>query len=244
MASLVVVSRYIPKDIQSSPSNGEPILDGTLQRNDSLDDFNHPRYRRARILQELNSKFGSDFSFIKPFQPSKNLSSYWNVQSQNLIDFFERAWEEWDSLGPEGQDPASSLPQSFDEKNRPRSLPLIPGNTSLPRDPFQRPSNNVMGKIGYYCTDTCTPIFAELKEELEWDAAVLKLAIDSLTSEKNGGLVYALATHPGHHAAYDSFGGYCYLNHAAFAARELQQRCGHSKVAILDVDYVRKPFGV
>jgi acetoin utilization deacetylase AcuC-like enzyme len=39
-----------------------------------------------------------------------------------------------------------------------------------------------------------------------------------------------------HHGAHDSFGGYCYLNHAA---RLLQQKQAGSsnKVAILDVDY-------
>jgi acetoin utilization deacetylase AcuC-like enzyme len=48
---------------------------------------------------------------------------------------------------------------------------------------------------------------------------------------------------PGHHAAHDSFGGYCYVNHVAALARHLQQRQhpssqqGNCRVAILDVDY-------
>jgi acetoin utilization deacetylase AcuC-like enzyme len=51
-------------------------------------------------------------------------------------------------------------------------------------------------------------------------------------------VIYALATHPGHHAAADSFGGYCYLNHAAFAAKQIQSHSKMQKVAVLDVDYV------
>jgi len=37
---------------------------------------------------------------------------------------------------------------------------------------------------------------------------------------------------PGHHAATDLYGGFCYLNNAAIAARHLG-----SQVAILDIDY-------
>lgn len=48
---------------------------------------------------------------------------------------------------------------------------------------------------------------------------------------------YAVTTHPGHHASSDSFGGYCYINHAAMAARYLQTEYDFAKVAVLDVDY-------
>jgi len=48
--------------------------------------------------------------------------------------------------------------------------------------------------------------------------------------------VYALTTHPGHHAAHDCFGGYCYVNNAALTAKLLQES-GLDKVAILDLDY-------
>jgi acetoin utilization deacetylase AcuC-like enzyme len=46
---------------------------------------------------------------------------------------------------------------------------------------------------------------------------------------------YALCRPPGHHAASDLYGGYCYLNSAAIAAQALR-RIGET-VAILDVDY-------
>ena len=53
--------------------------------------------------------------------------------------------------------------------------------------------------------------------------------------EETPKVVYALPTHPGHHAAQDSYGGYCYLNHAAHAATQLQKH--FKKVAVLDIDY-------
>ena len=46
---------------------------------------------------------------------------------------------------------------------------------------------------------------------------------------------YGLCRPPGHHAAADSFAGYCYLNNAAIAAQAWVDR--GARVAILDVDF-------
>jgi acetoin utilization deacetylase AcuC-like enzyme len=46
---------------------------------------------------------------------------------------------------------------------------------------------------------------------------------------------FALCRPPGHHASHDLYGGYCFLNNAAIAARALQ-RAGAARVAILDID--------
>jgi acetoin utilization deacetylase AcuC-like enzyme len=248
--SILVVSRYHPNSIQLGDDNDndgdKPILDDAARRNDNLDDFNHPRYRRARILKELASNDRRDniieFEFETPSEPCSDLSAYHSVQSTRLVEFLSTAWDRWDALGPEGQDPMATFPVMIGEvttQNKNQSSPLIPGNIPLPRESYQRPSKNVMGQIGFFCTDTCTPVFAQLKEELLWDAAVVEHAVAEMQYGQKHQVVYALATHPGHHAAHDSFGGYCYLNHAAHAARLLQQnQAGSSnKVAILDVDY-------
>ena len=71
-------------------------------------------------------------------------------------------------------------------------------------------------------------------KELQIDNLIVHQAVESAIEERT--VVYAMPTHPGHHAAYDSFGGYCYLNQVAYAARLLQDRVG-PKVAVLDVDY-------
>jgi acetoin utilization deacetylase AcuC-like enzyme len=47
---------------------------------------------------------------------------------------------------------------------------------------------------------------------------------------------FALCRPPGHHAARDLYGGYCFLNNAAIAAQYLRDH-GAARVAILDVDY-------
>jgi acetoin utilization deacetylase AcuC-like enzyme len=53
---------------------------------------------------------------------------------------------------------------------------------------------------------------------------------------RGAGSAFALCRPPGHHAARDFYGGYCFLNNAAIAA----QACcdaGAMRVAVLDVDY-------
>ncbi|MEL6266018.1 MAG: histone deacetylase family protein, partial [Pseudomonadota bacterium] len=47
---------------------------------------------------------------------------------------------------------------------------------------------------------------------------------------------FALCRPPGHHAAQDMYGGYCFLNNAAIAAEALRT-AGHDRVAVLDVDF-------
>ena len=47
---------------------------------------------------------------------------------------------------------------------------------------------------------------------------------------------FALCRPPGHHAARDLYGGYCFLNNAAIAAQYLRDH-GAARVAILDVDF-------
>ena len=213
------------------------MLNDTDELNDRLDCFNHPRLRRALILQELYNAGDLVFDFDTPSKRCQDLSAYASVCSERLLTFLSAAYDQWHALGQEGQDSMGILKGDSlqDDNDDSRSPPLIPGNVVLHREKIQRPSKNVLGQVGFFCTDLCTPIFKELKEELLWDSATMKLALEKLKTNR---IVYALGTHPGHHAAKDSFGGYCYLNSAAILAREIQISQGRSRVAVLDVDYV------
>jgi acetoin utilization deacetylase AcuC-like enzyme len=232
---IAVVSRYLPgESLRSDVQTGNPVLSDADEINDNLDAFNHPRLRRALILQAMYKTEDSVFTFDTPKAPCQDFNSYRTVCSERLLDFLSDSYDKWHALGDEGQDSLGIMKKASINEEDDRSPPLVPGNVVLHRDKAQRPSKNVMGQIGFFCTDFCTPIIKELKEELLWDSATMKLAAEKLS--RNCPVVYALGTHPGHHAAYDSFGGYCYLNHAAFLARELQSQ-GRAKVAVLDVDY-------
>ena len=72
-----------------------------------------------------------------------------------------------------------------------------------------------------------------------WNAAVgavdVTLSAWRVVADGEQHAAYALARPPGHHAAADSYAGYCFLNNAAIAAAAWADR--GARVAILDVDY-------
>ncbi len=117
--------------------------------------------------------------------------------------------------------------------------PVLPG-TFATRHAMRKP-RSLMGLKGYYAFGAGTPIVAGTWEAAYWSAQCALSAADRVGEGERA--AYALCRPPGHHAGPDLYGGYCFLNNAAIAARYLQvQVPGTSKVpgtciAILDVDY-------
>ena len=89
--------------------------------------------------------------------------------------------------------------------------------------------------MGYYSFDAGTPITAGTWQAAQSSADV---AVTSARLLAEGGhpAIFALCRPPGHHAATDLYGGYCFLNNAAIAAQYLIDG-GAERVAILDADY-------
>jgi acetoin utilization deacetylase AcuC-like enzyme len=116
-----------------------------------------------------------------------------------------------------------------------------------------RKPKSVVGLKGYYAFGWGSPILAGTWQAAYWSAQCALTAADRLLA--GDPVVYALCRPPGHHAAADLYGGFCYLNNAAIAARHLQAGMESrptvgrvsvpgsrvsvpgQKVAILDVDY-------
>ena len=92
----------------------------------------------------------------------------------------------------------------------------------------------LVARKGYYGTDLYSPIFEKTREAAYWSAQTAITASERLL--KGNAPVYALCRPPGHHATADTYGGFCFLNNAAIAARYLQSRSPGAKVAILDID--------
>ena len=195
--------------------------------------------------------------------------TYGRIHHLDMIEFLSNAWKSWVDLGIK-RDACCFHPDfkfmvgGNENTNEMLIPPLIPQNfplrtrihSSVTKEQHypQRPSKNVMGQMGYYCTDRVTPIVSSLRRELCMDAEiVIRSCFELITQAKKDdrsekmGCMYALTTHPGHHAGYTSFGGYCYLNNAALAAQCLLYPITNVKqsitiakkncVAILDVDY-------
>ncbi len=94
--------------------------------------------------------------------------------------------------------------------------------------------NTPVGLLGYYSFDIGCPVFKDSWEAAYWSAQTAVSAADHIVNS-NDQVAYALCRPPGHHAAADMMGGFCYLNNAAIAANALVDQ-GH-RVAILDVDF-------
>ncbi|WP_420349714.1 histone deacetylase family protein [Pelagibius sp.] len=91
---------------------------------------------------------------------------------------------------------------------------------------------SAVGQVGYHIMDGAAPINAETWRSAYASAQSAVHAADLVLSGE--ALVYALCRPPGHHAARDLAGGFCFLNNAAIAAERLRSR--YPRVAVLDVD--------
>lgn len=87
---------------------------------------------------------------------------------------------------------------------------------------------------GCFAFDTYAPIGKNTFKAVFASANLAYCAALAIIRQDNQ-VAYALCRPPGHHAAKEMLGGYCYLNHAAIAANQLQQALGRG--AILDIDY-------
>ena len=135
------------------------------------------------------------------------------VHAPGYLEFLEGFWGRWRAAG-----------RAYD------ALPLawpVPGlRRILPRD--------IDGQLSYYSFDAGTPLTPGT-----WQAALAGASVAATAAKliaEGDGAAFALCRPPGHHAAADYFGGYCFLNNAAIAAECLLDR-GAARVAILDLDY-------
>jgi acetoin utilization deacetylase AcuC-like enzyme len=135
------------------------------------------------------------------------------VHAEKYVEFLGTAWSDWVAAGNRGE----AIPDCWPARRMTQRVP-----------------NNITGKLGYYAMAGETSI-----SQGTWEAA--RAAADvALTGASliNGGAraAFALCRPPGHHAARDLYGGYCFLNNAAIAAQNLRDS-GAARVAVLDVDF-------
>ncbi len=92
---------------------------------------------------------------------------------------------------------------------------------------------HVIAQLGWFSHDA-DPILAGTWAAATAAVDIAMTAWTEVVDERAPG-AYALCRPPGHHAAADSFAGYCYLNNAAIVADAWTDR--GARVAILDVDF-------
>jgi acetoin utilization deacetylase AcuC-like enzyme len=136
------------------------------------------------------------------------------VHDAAFIEFLENCWDEWSAAGFDGEAIANCWPARGMQQNR------------VPRQ--------IEGKLGHYAMAAETSI-----SNGTWEAAraSVDVALTAQATLRDGaGEAFALCRPPGHHAAGDMFGGYCFINNAAVASQAFIDQ-GASRVALLDVDF-------
>ena len=181
---------------------------GELHGGELVTPFEMPR-RMEMILERLKAQ-----GFEAPSSPGAlDMTPVRKIHDERFLAFLESAWSAWKQEGFSGD----ALPTVF------------PARRMQQREP-----DHIDGKMGYFAMAIETAI-----TEGTWAAACSSAAVAQTAQRviSNGErTAFALCRPPGHHAASDLYGGYCFLNNAGIAAQGFLDD-GAARVAILDVDF-------
>jgi len=141
------------------------------------------------------------------------------IHSPRYLQFLAHAWDDWVAL-----DPANAARDA------------LPSVWPAPGMRFDVLPDNFAARLGLFSFDAGTPLTAGSWAAARGGAACAITAAEAVVATNGRGSAFALSRPPGHHAGADFLGGYCFLNNAALAAQALLDG-GHTRVAVLDVDY-------
>ncbi|RKF14224.1 histone deacetylase family protein [Roseovarius spongiae] len=163
--------------------------------------------QRAEILRDMLIREGFEIS-----PPADHgLGPIKAVHNPDYVDFLPDAHARFvESAGPE----ALAIPTMHPGRRRGKE----------PRD--------IHGQLGWWMTDTSTPLTEGTWEAVYWSAQTAISATDAVAQGARA--AYALCRPPGHHAMRDCSNGFCFFNNACIAANRLRDTYG--KVALIDVD--------
>ena len=175
-------------------------------------EFVTPFERPSRVeyvLRRLRER-----GFAEPEAPDEiDMGPVEAVHDAGYLSFLETVWDEWVAAGFKGEVVATAFPARRMQTTR------------VPTD--------IDGRVGYYALAAETMITAGTWAAARASCATAQAAVRDVLDGARA--AFALCRPPGHHAARDMYGGYCFLNNAAVAAAML--RATHERVAVLDVDF-------
>jgi len=178
-------------------------------------DSNKPEKRHDIILEALEST--QKYNIISHSDCSVEINELLHVTSNDYLSFLEKIY-----------------PHHEKEKNRDLTSSCGSGVVPINFTHIKPRSNNPYAEMSYYARDMMTPIHSSTYGRVIDCINVVKHASKSIINGTN--VAYALTILPGHHASYSSYGGYCFLNNAFFAANFISIET-LAYVAILDIDY-------
>ena len=172
---------------------------------------------RGEVIAAALRQAGYPFSSPDPVSTA-DLTS---VHTPDLVEFLRTAWDRWQA-SPYPVDPGQ-------DRVVPYAFPL----TAMTSGKTPRQPASIGALTGMFAMDTMTLIGPGTWEAAA-DAAAAALTAATMVAD-GAGAAYAAVRPPGHHAGSSFYGGACYLNNAALAARRLVDR-GMGPVLIIDVD--------
>jgi len=140
------------------------------------------------------------------------LAAITRIHDAGYIDFLTTCWQQWQAAGKPGE----AIPAVWPGRRMHQVIP-----------------DDIDAQLGYYSFGAESSISAGT-----WEAAYASCQVALTAAEvvKQGEPAFGLCRPPGHHAAYDYFGGYCFINNPGVCAQYFLDQ-GDEKIAILDVDF-------
>jgi acetoin utilization deacetylase AcuC-like enzyme len=172
---------------------------------------------RADRIRRALEEAGSRVVAAEPHDDEAILA----VHDPGLVDFLRTAWQTWSAAGMPG------------DPGQPDVVGYIFPTPGLLAGVELRVPEALSARTGAWCFDTMTAVGPGTFEAARGAVDVALTAADLVLD--GAPAAYACCRPPGHHVTRSAFGGSCYLNNAAIAARYLLDR-GFSRVALLDVD--------
>jgi acetoin utilization deacetylase AcuC-like enzyme len=178
-----------------------------------------PCYERPERIAAIEDALVAEGGYRLMSPDEHGIQPITDVHDPALVSLLERVWS---AAMEGGADPGRPLiPDTF--LVAPYAAGGGSGAQTAPRN-----------RLGAHCLDTATPIVAGTYAAAR---AAVDVALTGAERVSRGDrYAYGLCRPPGHHAAREMYGGYCFFNNAAVVAQWLVGQ-GADHVAILDIDY-------
>jgi acetoin utilization deacetylase AcuC-like enzyme len=198
---------------------------------------NKPELRQRKILEALgtlNDKFPESerkrigITFLEYSTSSSFIISLKKIHDNDYLNFLFDAYDTFTTDNP-------------DKEFKSECGGLIPITFAITdrNNPYLKQELKDMvawKRVGYYCTDTTTPVGKDTLNKSMISAHVAYCGAEELI-KNDYNIVNAQTLFPSHHAGRSFYGGYCYINNIALAAQRISELDNKSNIVILDLDY-------
>ena len=161
----------------------------------------------------------SDPVFVEALPTDHGLRPITKLHDPEMVSWLETAWAQTRPF----TETREIIPDSIRHAGVVEGLDFQPESMQSP-----------LGRLGYWCFDTMTPIVEGTYEAARAAVDVALSAMDETLATNS--TTYALCRPPGHHAGRSMIGGFCFFNNAAIVANALLEN-GADRVGVLDVDF-------